>query len=1854
MARLTEAQRKERLRQRLRTGAATAPTTQAGTSEGTDDSDDGDGFWEKLGGAIAERLPFADTFKQLAEPLASGVAGATTPRGTPGRQRPLRVDSPGAVAKYVEDAALPALTPGKAVSPMAPFASSALQDLIRTYDAPRAAIQSGMKELADIPGPGAASGKDFLRQFDERKTASEYLDDPGLPGWVRSGWVRHPVGFVVDATTDPFTYVGGPSMAAARAGGRRALGQATAKDFMRNVLELEVKRTGRYGDEISFDAQMKLHELDLLDNKLIPEARSRVATISTEGVQQTAGGFDDAAKKEFEKALRDTEAIADDTKRRLAESDLLSRTARDLVDKEFPGKNPYYGKRTLDQRILDEKFVSTGLSGIRHPLRTAQQDLDRLMRDRDQIVGLNLWTSTPGTWGSQQAKREVAEGIKELLKPGGKVGRLSDDLAEVIMGIGQSKYQFRVKVPFVDKALSMNLPFQEFWKRQLGERRGPVSRIAGTEFGERLGRTMTNLRHSEEEAKLLNMVIRGDGAITNHLKDGSAMSFVARAQLANQIRSNNNRIAAGVAGVGREVEKELKRERDVRKLWGKEQQGKLKEGVDLPQMTSDPILAKKEELFRPLVDLYREVGEQPPSFDLMAAELAGAGDKLWPRRMRRELGKQDEGGVLQVADASEEHFGQRVGVVQDLIAEGILKKSTVDGVSKVTPARGKTWRDLLESDPNLYRQWRDEISEIEQRVGVSGPAYSSSRLAEVVNIHTRKLQRAAAQKTIADLGLGRRLKDVRLARRLGEMASEYKGIGGLAEPLQKMADEFEAGRWKEKGMRRQAEGVAALNRQFQERMARRAPSAQEDVQTDFEKLMARPLRGEREPQPSSAPTEDPSSKAMSEEFERRLTEIKAEPPDPSIQVGFKKDRPDPEKTAAEIEGSKGQAELGFVPEAGDRHAFAQWKLQTVQEAADKAMTAEQNLRGLSRPPSGEDVRAAQVSSLGAYGALLRDGSALLQGVSPEESSAVGDLIEGWAREARDKVTESDAGQGAAPPIKPPPRPAKEVVESHREGVRRAVEGGTEAVAEDLQNLTAGVQPMVADIIRNISDISSMRPVLDTPEGSRLAASLSDRVDVEARQALQGVQGRWEAHLEAFGDASLTLPTERFEGWKAVLTKAEKEITESLNLLNETLTPSEPLVVIRHHQAMRNRKAFELGSASRQAWEKINATPGLAAVSTFLAPDRASYALLRSRAQRSVAELDDLAAVSPLTPTVANARNLYDQADKGYRLLDEITELYPNLDERSRQRLEAAILSDANSLVKQADMHLGSPETIRGSVLPAIQASWSTAIRNAEQMTDLKQQEDAFIERVVRILKEGGILQRGDEINVEETLRERLGGKGRGGFGAAVRPVLEGAYEADVKRVNGFMEEFIRGGAGGNAFGTHLGVTLREQVNAGMYTSTDMAEIIESVAAYDDPGKLVRGARKLLGVWKGMAIASPGFNIRNAMSAGLVNLAAGVPLRTQLAMSNQYSLRALPRRGAVKVRATKDQPLQDFIELAERTGGIMNMGIKAQEDVASLGKAINTFQDANVHIENAVRLSMAYDTYQNMSHLSVDARMQLARDRVTKYHFDYGDISNVEQNIKLAIPFYTWMSRNWVMQAEMMARNPRQMVQMERAMRALDEDAPVNPYVSFYFNDDNFKQFGDKWFLAHDFAHIAPVKDFGNMFPAPDRPPGVTPERSFWEKLGDTVASTALAPFRAAAFAAEQNPALNLLWTAGFSRDLSRGYEVEGLEKWTRVASTLVPIFGRAQRIVAPKETQSVTNGLLSLFGVPLRESTPASEGRRRRQMEYQADAYKTKREEAARERKRERTQDESERRAEQAKRAWKRFLDGQQNGKEGG
>jgi len=203
-------------------------------------------------------------------------------------------------------------------------------------------------------------------------------------------------------------------------------------------------------------------------------------------------------------------------------------------------------------------------------------------------------------------------------------------------------------------------------------------------------------------------------------------------------------------------------------------------------------------------------------------------------------------------------------------------------------------------------------------------------------------------------------------------------------------------------------------------------------------------------------------------------------------------------------------------------------------------------------------------------------------------------------------------------------------------------------------------------------------------------------------------------------------------------------------------------------------------------------------------------------------------------------------------------------------------------------------------------------------------------------------------------------------------------------------------------------------------------------------------------WKKYVTASVGFVTRNGLSGTFMNYADGVTSEN-IIKGLQWAGHFNDTKGKLKAghnlndwMARAGINTEEEIAKAEYVmAAVAATGHGVNDDLAApvVGNRVQVvtnaylqfFQRKNSFIETALRMPMALDSYARNQSLDE------AVARIGRVHFDYSDLSKMDENMKRYVPFWIWTSRNIPLQLTQMATNPKAYYEYER----LKKENPVN-------------------------------------------------------------------------------------------------------------------------------------------------------------------------------------------------------------------
>lgn len=374
--------------------------------------------------------------------------------------------------------------------------------------------------------------------------------------------------------------------------------------------------------------------------------------------------------------------------------------------------------------------------------------------------------------------------------------------------------------------------------------------------------------------------------------------------------------------------------------------------------------------------------------------------------------------------------------------------------------------------------------------------------------------------------------------------------------------------------------------------------------------------------------------------------------------------------------------------------------------------------------------------------------------------------------------------------------------------------------------------------------------------------------------------------------------------------------------------------------------------------------------------------------------------------------------------------------------------------------------------------------------------------------------------------------------------------------------------------------LGENISAdgGMIVAQDMATALSRIQTSLDNGELVQWLEDLNRIWKGWATATPGFHIRNGMSASFMNFSDGVTLADHRAGYSMW------RKYLDDAKWLDSQPAdvqEAFLATFASGSGsydVAEIGAAARGATATnRQKAIRAAQGAGLTnwsrkkgsnlVEGPMRLSVALNTMRN------GGSYDQALGRINRLHFDYGELSKFDKKAKLMIPFYIFMSRNIPLQITQMLTRP----------------TAYATYAKFVNNFSDTQSFDiiPEWLLRKGAFVIG--RDVGGPFQGNDLV--MSPDLPFTNMIEDVSKYTNIK-----SALSDVTPFVRVPIEAGLMGESAfMGQELSTPEQILKYAGKeFFPPVGTTQRVggIGERYENRQASSIANFFGVPIRELTP--------------------------------------------------------------
>jgi hypothetical protein len=173
------------------------------------------------------------------------------------------------------------------------------------------------------------------------------------------------------------------------------------------------------------------------------------------------------------------------------------------------------------------------------------------------------------------------------------------------------------------------------------------------------------------------------------------------------------------------------------------------------------------------------------------------------------------------------------------------------------------------------------------------------------------------------------------------------------------------------------------------------------------------------------------------------------------------------------------------------------------------------------------------------------------------------------------------------------------------------------------------------------------------------------------------------------------------------------------------------------------------------------------------------------------------------------------------------------------------------------------------------------------------------------------------------------------------------------------------------------------------------------------------------VFKAYATLSPRFHIRNGMSATFMNFADGVAYSDMKKGVDYWrEFRNDPKGWLNKIPENERKLAEDAVSAVFGSGGGRYSDFQGNLSKLSNNRVVAKSRKVGTSVEGFVRMGMALDT------IRAGGSVNEAVARITRVHFNYSQVSSLDDKVRKVIPFWTFMSRNIPLQVQQMWTKPR--------------------------------------------------------------------------------------------------------------------------------------------------------------------------------------------------------------------------------------
>jgi hypothetical protein len=247
--------------------------------------------------------------------------------------------------------------------------------------------------------------------------------------------------------------------------------------------------------------------------------------------------------------------------------------------------------------------------------------------------------------------------------------------------------------------------------------------------------------------------------------------------------------------------------------------------------------------------------------------------------------------------------------------------------------------------------------------------------------------------------------------------------------------------------------------------------------------------------------------------------------------------------------------------------------------------------------------------------------------------------------------------------------------------------------------------------------------------------------------------------------------------------------------------------------------------------------------------------------------------------------------------------------------------------------------------------------------------------------------------------------------------------------------------------------VQELADSGLFVPDEVANAMKRLVELNgkQQNDFMMALNSYVDIWKAVKTTSPRFHVRNGMSATFMNFVADVKFEHMKAGTQYWQwFEADPLNWLSKVPKERRVYAKAALEDVFASGGGEYSEVAMKNTRLSQKGVFRKSRNFGGKVEGSVRMGMALDSRLPVEMGGKAMGADLSAARISKYHFNYSQLSQFDRNAKLFIPFWTFMSRNAPLQIEQMWMNPRAYAIYNSAVRNLrdEQEGDVTPqYIS---------------------------------------------------------------------------------------------------------------------------------------------------------------------------------------------------------------